>query len=138
MPCPLSESMLGGCGEPSCLWAPLGQPQTTLQVMCLGGEGTQRWGYLCCHLIGLHHQHQNKQSCAGPSGTSSSKLWDPLPDPGPLKILDDVSQSWHHCSNHIVAQHSNETALSALILPVQDSSCFYIYKAFSQLLPSHM
>lgn len=65
-------------------------------------------------------------------GISSSELWDPLP---PFKILDDLSQPWHHCSSHSGAQH--EAALSALILPVQES-CLYIYKAFSQLLPSCM
>lgn len=96
MPCPLSESLLSGCGEPSCLWALLGQPQTTLQVTCLGGEGTQRWGHPCCPLNRLRHPHQKKQRCAGSLGSSSSGLWDPLP---PLKVLDDVSQPWHHCSS---------------------------------------
>lgn len=84
--CPLSERIAqSGCRQPSCLWAPLGQPQTSLEVMYLGGGGTQRWGRPCCHVKRPHHRHRKQQSCAGSSDISSSGLWGPAPH---------LSRSW--------------------------------------------
>lgn len=132
---PLSEcTAQSSCGQPSCGAAPPATDWPGSDVSSVG-EAHRSADTLAAIWKGQTAGTENSGAALGHQTSAPAGSGDLLP---PLKVLDDVPSLCTATQAVMGHRAQHEAALSALVLPLQDSSGLYIYSFLSAAAIKHV